>query len=483
MHTRERNGNLFLFLLGVFFFFPTSVAFGASYVFSPASGNFEVGKNFTVRLLVNTGGSAVNTGDATITYDASVLTAVSVSKDGSPFNLWVTDPVISGNTITFAGGATSPLAGSPAIITITFRGRAQGTANVEVTKGTLLAGAGTNVLSGSTGATFTITPASEAPPADEPEQRPTQQRVVVVPPPDAPTIKSATHPDEDEWYNTSAARFSWDIPYGVLGVRFVFSKDKHATTTTLHEPPIGEWSRDSIEDGTWYFIAEYRNRGGWGSSTVFQINVDTTPPEPFELVAVGGDLTAELRFNARDTLSGVSVYRVAVDGGRARDVQPSELVSGGYRIANLDPGERTFSVTAVDRAGNEQTAHATATVTGTRAVQDDGGVKTSGFGAIYWVSLLFTGALAIVITMLVQERRRFHEEKDHIKRETMEIGDRLVNIFGVLRDEIEEKVIELSHKPNMTDNERNILEGLKDALDVSEELIDKEVEDVRKLLK
>jgi hypothetical protein len=92
-------------------------------------------------------------------------------------------------------------------------------------------------------------------------------------------------------------------------------------------------------------------------------------------------------------------------------------------------------------------------------------------------------ALATVITMLVKERRKYHEEKDQIKRETMEIGDRLINIFGVLRDEIEEKVLDLSHKPNMTDNERNILEGLKDALDISEELIDKEVEDVRKLLK
>jgi hypothetical protein len=85
--------------------------------------------------------------------------------------------------------------------------------------------------------------------------------------------------------------------------------------------------------------------------------------------------------------------------------------------------------------------------------------------------------------MLVQDRRKFHEEKDRIKRETMEAGDKLINIFGVLRDEIEEKVLELSHKPNMTDVERNILEGLKDALDISEELIDKEIEDVRKLLK
>ena len=173
-----------------------------------------------------------------------------------------------------------------------------------------------------------------------------------------------------------------------------------------------------------------------------------------------------------------------IDGESPRDVQPNELVSGGYTITNLDPGDHTIGVTAVDFAGNERSAEAPVTVTGTKVEEvDPNAIKESGFGAIYWVSLLFMGALAIVITMLIQERRRFHEEKDHIKRETAEVGDRLINIFGVLRDEIEEKVLELSHKPNMTDTERTILEGLKDALDISEELIDKEVEDVRKLLK
>ena len=196
--------------------------------------------------------------------------------------------------------------------------------------------------------------------------------------------------------------------------------------------------------------------------------------------ADGGDLSAELRFDAHDALSGISLYRIIVDGSSPRDVQPTELTDG-YRLVNLDPGEHSIKVVAVDRADNERESEASVTVTGTKPVEEE--VKTSGFSAVYWVSLLFMAALAVVITMLIQERRKFHEEKDHIKRETMEIGDRLINIFGVLRDEIEEKVTELSHKPNMTDNERNILEGLKDALDISEELIDKEVEDVRKLLK
>jgi hypothetical protein len=258
-----------------------TLALAASYALSPASGSYSVGETFQVRVVANTTGQPVNTGEATISYDTTKLTAVSVSKDGSPFNLWVTGPVISSGAINFAGGGTTALSGSPSVVTITFKAETEGVADLSFTKATLLAGAGQNVLTGSTGASYMITAVAAA-----------------------------------------------------------------------------------------------------------------SPPDP--------------------------------------TTQP---------------------------------------------------VETSGFGAIYWVLLLFMAALAVVVTMFIQEWRRNREEKDRIKRETMEAGDKLINIFGVLRDEMEEKVLHLSRKPNMTDNEHSILEGLKDALDVSEKLIDKEIGDVRKLLK
>jgi hypothetical protein len=457
-------------------------SYAASYSLSPDSGSYGVGQTFAVKVMVNGGTDAVNTGDATITYDTTTLTAVSVSKDGSPFNLWVTEPSTAGGKITFAGGGTTPISGTKAIITITFKGKAEGTAKVDFTTGTLLAGAGKNVLVGKTGATYTITPAVATTP--DPTPPPKEERKVNIPPPDAPTIESPTHEDSELWYKANSATFAWDIPYGVLGVQTLFDDKPDTAPTELHEPPISEWKKSEIPDGTWYFHAAYKNRGGWGSSTHYKIQVDSTPPEEFTATAVGGDLTAQIRFEAKDTLSGIALYRVGIDGGRTRDVQSSEILNGGYTITNLDPGDHTINVIAVDKAGNEREASASVTVTGTKPVPEgEKAVETSGFGAIYWVSLLFMAALAVVITMLIQERRKYHEEKDRIKRETAEAGDKLINIFGVLRDEIEEKVLELSHKPNMTDNERNILEGLKDALDISEELIDKEIEDVRKLLK
>ena len=263
-----------------------------------------------------------------------------------------------------------------------------------------------------------------------------------------------------------------------------FSGSATTGPSELHEPPTSDWSKEAVADGVWFFSGMYKNRGGWGSTTVYKLQVDTTPPEPFTVSAQGGDLTAQIRFEVHDTLSGVTVYRIGVDAGRSRDVQPTEVADGSYTITNMDPGEHKIAVTAVDAAGNERSADATVIVTGTKQNETPQvPVETSGFGTIYWISLFFVAALAIVITMLIQERRRFHEEKDQIKRETMEAGDKLINVFSVLRDEMEERVLELSHKPNMTDNERTILESLKDALDISEELIDKEIEDVRKLLK
>lgn len=466
----------------------STVAYAASYSFSPASGSHGVGESFSVRVMIDAAGAAVNTGDGTISYDTTKLTAVSVSKEGSPFNLWVTEPTISAGagTISFAGGGTTAVSGQKAVATITFKGKAEGTAEVKFAKGTLLAGAGQNALSGALPtASYTITAATATPPPTPTPTTPTKPtKTVNIPPPEEPVIKSTSHPDQAVWYKERSAKFAWDIPYGVTGLKIGFDDKVDGVASELHEPPIPDFSKDDIADGVYYFHAIYKNRGGWGSSTVYKISIDATPPEEFTASATGGDLTAQVRFEAKDVLSGIALYRVGLDEARSRDVQPSELVSGGYTLTNIDPGDHMITIVAVDKAGNEREAKAPVTVTGTKPVDPSTApVETSGFGAIYWVSLLFMAALAIVITMLIKERRAFHEEKDYIKREAMEAGDKLINVFAVLRDEIEEKVLELSHKPNMTDNERNILESLKDALDISEELIDKEIEDVRKLLK
>lgn len=458
--------------------------------FAPASGAYAVGKTFTVRVVADTGGESLRglTAGGSVTFDPTLLTAVSAAKDPA-FSLCTPDPTPNNTegTVVFGCGTSGSAIGQATIFTITFKVKKEGTAQVSYKAPQLLVGGVSKLVGTPAGATYTLTPHVADPPTETTPSKPAPKELDTkkIPPPNAPVVDSSTHPDQTKWYNATAAKFSWDFPYGVIGVRVGFDQAVEGTSSVKeHEPPIGEWGVDTLTDGTWYLQVQYRNRGGWGSSTVFKVQVDTTPPEPFTVTASGGDLTAQLVFETRDTLSGVVLYRVSVDGTRPTDVQPRDVASGSYTRTNLDPGEHVVKVVAVDAAGNERTAEAPVLVTGTKPLNEAAQpVQTSGFGAIYWVSLLFMAALAVAVTVLVQERRRFHEEKEQIKREAMEAGDKLINIFGVLRDEIEEKVLELSHKPNMTDTERNVLEELKDALDVSEELIDKEIEDVRKLLK
>ena len=115
------------------------------------------------------------------------------------------------------------------------------------------------------------------------------------------------------------------------------------------------------------------------------------------------------------------------------------------------------------------------------ATQDPAPVK-SGIDWALWIIVLLVGGVSFLIGAIMYERKSVRVEKEYIKREADEVRDKLEGIFSVLRDEVEEQVIALATKPNMTESERGILQKLKEALEISEELLDKEIEDIRKLL-
>ncbi len=463
-------------------------AHAATYEFSPASGSYPVGQSFQVRVVADTAGESLRglTTGGSVTFDPAVLSVTSATKDAA-FSLCTPEPTPNNTagTIEFGCGTTGTASGRATVFTITFKAKKEGAAQVSIKSPQLLVGGANKLVGTPAGASFTITAAAPQPtqPAPTTPKPAEQERKVNIPVPEAPVVKSTTHPDQSLWYNVADAVLAWDIPYGVTAMKTGFGDRPDAEPTETHEPPISTWKKGGLEDGEWYFHIAYKNRGGWSSSTMYAFRIDTTPPEEFSVTGVGGDNTAQARFEAVDTLSGIELYQVVVDGGRPRDVQLSELVGGAFTVSNLDPGKHTIQVIARDRAGNTRDASTEVEVTGVAKQAEQAEVQTSGFGAVYWVSLICAAIIAILITIIVQDRRKHTEEKDRIKREAAEAGDKLINIFGVLRDEIEERVLELSHKPNMTDNERGILESLKDALDISEELIDKEIEDVRKLLK
>lgn len=67
----------------------------ASLALSPASGTYNVGDQFDVNVLLDTGTSQVDSVDAVINYDTTVLNAVNITK-GAIFNKYVMNPDPSG---------------------------------------------------------------------------------------------------------------------------------------------------------------------------------------------------------------------------------------------------------------------------------------------------------------------------------------------------------------------------------------------------
>ena len=72
--------------------------------------------------------------------------------------------------------------------------------------------------------------------------------------------------------------------------------------------------------------------------------------------------------------------------------------------------------------------------------------------------------------------------RKRLRAETKEVAQAVLAAFKALREEVEEQIEYLDGKPGLTQGERKVRDKLKEALDVSEQFIGKELKDVEKEL-
>lgn len=153
-------GGALLFV--VFGILPT-VAYAANFYFSPSSGNYVQGENFTISVLVNTEQS-INAVSGVVTFPTEYVEVIALSTVDSIVNLWVLNPSFSngGDTgnVTFEGIILNPgYSGSYGkIVNIVFRIKKVGVASLLFSESAILAndGKGTNVVSSGGLATFNL---------------------------------------------------------------------------------------------------------------------------------------------------------------------------------------------------------------------------------------------------------------------------------------------------------------------------------------
>ncbi len=340
-----------------------SSALAATLSVSPGTGVYTAGQTFTARVVVNTSGANINAAEGTLSFKPGELSVVSVTK-GSIFNLWTAEPSFSNTagTINFSGGTPTGYTGTNGtVLSITFRTKGAGSPRVNFSNGSVLAadGRGTNVLTGMNGGTFTVTAETTSPVAET--------VIEYVPPantPGAPSVSSATHPDQALWYKEKNARLSWSIPSGVTAVRTLLDDRASSVPTKVYDSPIDSIDL-ALEEGVQYFHVQFKNADGWGKVTHYRLAVDTVPPSQFTLaLPADADLSNPVQTlvaSATDATSKVLKFKVQIDGAEPIEIVDTEA-KGTITLPQLAPGYHTVVVEGFDEAGNSSIASLSFTI-------------------------------------------------------------------------------------------------------------------------
>lgn len=488
-----------------------AVAQAATISLTPASGEYQSGQTFTAQFRVDPTGDDVNAVEANLSFDSDVLEVVNVSKDGSAFSLWTTEPEFSNSagTITFGGGSPSPFSAPSTVLTATFRTTSEGSGTVSFDDVSILIsdGQGTDAFSGATDGTYTVTAAASNPepepqPEVEPEPSPSPEpapeedddALTFGDPPRAPEVGSQTFLNPDEWYNETEGVFTWTLPFdvNVVAVAVATSSEfePYENEDNIFDPPIEEFqvTEETISDGVQYLSIAYENQVGWGTVLNRKIQVDTTPPEAFEIEvrpANSGSDFPTLNFAAVDETSGVDYYELFLADREPVRITPDEAKLG-YLLGELTDGTYSARIVAYDKAGNSRESTAPVLITAGWEPETEDEEEGS-----FWDFLTMANITIVVLLLLIvlqgiyfwYQQKWAKQREEKLRRETREIQEQMEKIFSALRDEIYDQINTITKRKRLSAKEREAIEGLNQALEVSETLIEKEINDVKSILR
>lgn len=488
----------------VFFILSVQSVLAADVLVAPATGSYASGQTFTVTVQADPQGDSVNAVEAELSFDESVLSVVSISKDGSAFSLWTTEPTFSNSagTIAFGGGSPSPFTSRSNLVSITFRANGTGDGQVSFTDASVLAadGMGTDVVGNTPGATYTIATADVPPPAT-PNEEPTSEpetndnnesgdAITFGDPPRAPEVGSQAFLDSEVWYADVEGVFTWELPFDVTAVRVELATSSSNEPSEEFDPPIESFSlnADNVREGVQYLSVQYQNQVGWGAITNRKIMIDTESPKPFTIDVRPGtrsDSFPQLRFEAQDETSGIDYYELTIADQEPFVVTPDEAELG-YMLSDLEDGTYTVTITAHDKAGNETTSSAAVLITAGWTPPSDE-EDTSSVWDFFTATTITIIVLLLVIVgefaYILLARKQHAAKENKLRRETKEVHEQMEKIFSALRDEIYDQILSITKRPRLSKKEKEAVEGLNQALEVSETLIEKEISDVNSVLK
>ncbi len=341
--------------LVLFIIFLSSFGFAnaTNITLSPNSADYTIGKTYTVEVKVSNNQDDINGVSGSLSFPSNLLQVTSISKTGSIINTWAEEPIFSNTegAVSFEGVILNPgfSAQSGKIITIFFKAKASGVANISFKSGSVLANDGnaTNVLGTLGSASFSIS---------QPLLTETTSSLKITTTlSEAPIITSSTYPNQNKWYSSRKASFAWEVPLDVVSVSTLYDEKENSVPTKFYTPPINNKSFTLDSDGTMYMHVQFKTKSGLGKIANYKFQVDTIPPQKLEANLPDGVLTynptPEVAVSAIDDLSGLDYITMSVDS--KEPVVYSINSSGLYTLPEQSSGKHTVLITVYDRAGNK----------------------------------------------------------------------------------------------------------------------------------
>lgn len=224
---RIRSSHAVFALFIALLILPKLVSAASLYV-SPQSGSYSSGKTFSARIRVSSSQS-INAISGTLKYPTDKLQVTSVSKFGSLLTLWIEDPTYdnTGGTVSFEGVVPNPgFSGDGLVAVVTFKVVGTGSATVSLSGASVLAndGSGTDVLTSTTPASYTLSAAAPVINEDQPPNDTVEEPVVVTPSTSANvTVDTGAQPPKStSWFSSFGPKLLSFLAIAIPAIALLF---------------------------------------------------------------------------------------------------------------------------------------------------------------------------------------------------------------------------------------------------------------------
>jgi Bacterial Ig-like domain len=459
----------------------------AALMVSPKAGSYDVGSTFSVGIVVNASDVAFNAVSGKLAFPQDTLEVVSISKASSVISLWVQEPSFSNSagSVSFEGIVLNPgyKGSSGKVVTVNFRVKKTGTANVSFIAGEILAndGNGTSILSSLGTGSYSLVNKVTPPPYGDSQATSNE---VVAEEKDFPAnsveanVASDSHPSE-AWSNQLQGTFTFGFNEGVTALRLLVDDKPDSVPVVVYQPPIKEKALQDLTEGLSYLHVQFKNKAGWGEVIHYKLQIDTTAPEQIsvkEITPRDNSLTSFL-LTASDSVSGIDRYEVSIDGA-----QPTMIPVTGpetvFSPSGLVAGIHTMEVKTFDKAGNFTITSQQFEIKGELGQSEDQSLwkrltqNTNGLlmGLILIPFILLIGFLLFIYLLT---RARQQEQQIALARQTAKHD--AVRAIMLLRTELESEItllVKTQKKRTLSKEESKILKGAQKSFADSEEYIE-----------